>query len=361
MDIDDRYFDDLDLDDEADNHLPKVSTILVRNSTIVSHGRFSFLQDTCVQDKRMKGCRMKERTLPPRLLILSTGAYSRRPLFLTVVEVVGTVSSFSPTLGTASIPAATDLPMTGVVGSDLSSLPFKASVRPSKDVDHQGKEKGVAVDEGENVAPKRTLGDEGDATGSARFKKGQMAYHQETARSIPASPSTVHVPIPYSSDWIESINIGSRQDELDLAILEKLPPSSVYNNWTSVWARATESADLLELIKMAEINTAQSHVLNCKVYKMPAMKVLHARLAIVKDARAQALFQLTKSQTIQRMCADAQRKAKLKLKVFEDMAYAKHKELNEVLTKLSKAKELLAKLGAPGHADLRRSVETQEL
>ncbi|KAL2489449.1 hypothetical protein Fot_42741 [Forsythia ovata] len=30
MDIDDIFFDDLDSDDEAKNHLPKVSTILVR-------------------------------------------------------------------------------------------------------------------------------------------------------------------------------------------------------------------------------------------------------------------------------------------------------------------------------------------
>ncbi|KAL2489090.1 hypothetical protein Fot_42382 [Forsythia ovata] len=49
------------------------------------------------------------------------------------------------------------------------------------------------------------------------------------------------------------------------------------------------------------------------------------------------------------MCTDAQRKAELKLKVFEDMAYAKHKELTDVLTELWKAKEFLAKLGASGH------------
>ncbi|KAL2553251.1 hypothetical protein Fot_06870 [Forsythia ovata] len=83
--------------------------------------------------------------------------------------------------------------------------------------------------------------------------------------------------------------------------------------------------------------------------------VLHARLTIVEDARAQAVFQLTKSQTFQMMCADAHRKAELKLKIFEDMAYAKHKELTEVLTKLSRAKELLAKLEAPGHLDPRGS------
>ncbi|KAL2520444.1 Uncharacterized protein Fot_24367 [Forsythia ovata] len=106
------------------------------------------------------------------------------------------------------------------------------------------------------------------------------------------------------------------------------------------------------------MNTIQSHVFNYEVYKMLAMKVdelrstivgakdidalrsknkvLRARLAIVEDARAQAVFQLTKSQMIQRMCADAKRKAELKLKVFEDMTYAKHKELAEILTGASR-------------------------
>ncbi|KAL2553305.1 hypothetical protein Fot_06924 [Forsythia ovata] len=83
--------------------------------------------------------------------------------------------------------------------------------------------------------------------------------------------------------------------------------------------------------------------------------VLRPRLTIVEDATAQAVFQLTKFQTIQMMCADGQRKAELKLKIFEDMACAKHKDLTEVLTELSRAKELLAKLEAPGHLDPRGS------
>ncbi|KAL2529609.1 hypothetical protein Fot_22210 [Forsythia ovata] len=89
-------------------------------------------------------------------------------------------------------------------------------------------------------------------------------------------------------------------------------------------------------------------------------KVLHARISNVEDVRAQVVLQLTKSQMIQRMCANAQRKAELKLNVLEDMAYAKQKELIEVLTNLSKAKELLAKLDAPSYVGTRGSVETQE-
>ncbi|KAL2509911.1 hypothetical protein Fot_33558 [Forsythia ovata] len=124
---------------------------------------------------------------------------------------------------------------------------------------------------------------------------------------------------------------------------------------------------------MAEMNTAQSYVLNCELYKVFVMKVdelrsmvvgakdidvlysenkiFCTRLAIVEDARAQAVFKVTKSETIQRMCAQAQKKAELKLKVCEDTIHPKHKELTEALAELSKAKDLLADLGAPGYAD----------
>ncbi|KAL2494030.1 hypothetical protein Fot_37787 [Forsythia ovata] len=92
----------------------------------------------------------------------------------------GVLSSL-PKPGTASVPMATVPSMTGVVGGDSSSIPFEAPVRPSEDVDHQGKGKWVAIDEWERVAPKRTLGDEGDAVGSVRFKRGRMAPPQEIA------------------------------------------------------------------------------------------------------------------------------------------------------------------------------------
>ncbi|KAL2548460.1 hypothetical protein Fot_09990 [Forsythia ovata] len=87
--------------------------------------------------------------------------------------------------------------------------------------------------------------------------------------------------------WSKYINIESRQDELDLVILEKLPPSSitpaasVHKYWTTVWVRATEGAVLSELIKMAEMNTARSHVLNCELYKVLAMKVDKQRSTVV--------------------------------------------------------------------------------
>ncbi|KAL2520673.1 hypothetical protein Fot_24596 [Forsythia ovata] len=104
---------------------------------------------------------------------------------------------------------------------------------------------------------------------------------------------------------------------------------------------------------MAEVNTVRSHVLKCEVYKMLAMKVdklclmvvgagdidalrlenkaLCARLAILEDDRAQAMFKVTKARTIQKMCAQAQKKAELQLKVCEEMVHAQHKELTEAL------------------------------
>ncbi|KAL2501695.1 Uncharacterized protein Fot_35543 [Forsythia ovata] len=80
-------------------------------------------------------------------------------------------------------------------------------------------------------------------------------------------------------------------------------------------------------------------------------KALHARLAIVEDARAQAVFKITKSETTQKVCAQASKKAELQLKVFEDMFHAKHKELTKALAELLKANGLLANLGVLGYAD----------
>ncbi|KAL2501189.1 hypothetical protein Fot_35037 [Forsythia ovata] len=121
------------------------------------------------------------------------------------------------------------------------------------------------------------------------------------------------------------------EDELDPVILEKFSPSSatattsVHKNWTSVWKRTTEGANLSELIKIAEMNTARSHILNYEIYKVLAMKVdelhstvagaddidamrlenqvLHSELAFFEDSRARATYDVTKSETIQRTCA----------------------------------------------------------
>ncbi|KAL2494102.1 Uncharacterized protein Fot_37859 [Forsythia ovata] len=128
------------------------------------------------------------------------------------------------------------------------------------------------------------------------------------------------------------------------------------------------------------MSTAQSHVLNCELYKVLVMKVdelhstvtgiedinelrsenmiLRLKLAVSEDARAQAKFKIIKSKTIQKLSVSAWKQFELKLKVYEDMVYAKYKQLAEALAELLKAKEFLVKLGASGYTDPKDSTET---
>ncbi|KAL2490952.1 hypothetical protein Adt_26580 [Abeliophyllum distichum] len=105
--------------------------------------------------------------------------------------------------------------------------------------------------------------------------------------SIPTFHIVAQDLFPDSFDWMECINIGSCHDELDLAILEKLlslsttVAVSIHKYWISAWARKTEGMDLSELIKMAEMNTARSHVHNCELYKIFEMKVDEQRSKVV--------------------------------------------------------------------------------
>ncbi|KAL2530958.1 hypothetical protein Fot_23559 [Forsythia ovata] len=126
-------------------------------------------------------------------------------------------------------------------------------------------------------------------------------------------------------------------------------------------------------MKLAEMYTSRSHVLNCELYKMLEMKVdeihsalgededaetmraeikcLRARLAFSEDARTRATYDVTKAQTIQKACIVAQKKAESQLKSCQSMIQAKDRELIEVLNELTKAKSLLAKLGVPGYTE----------
>ncbi|KAL2558905.1 Uncharacterized protein Fot_03644 [Forsythia ovata] len=136
----------------------------------------------------------------------------------------------------------------------------------------------------------------------------------------------------------------------------------------------------MELLKLAEMYTFRSHVLNCELYKMLEMKVdelhsiigededveamraknkhLRARLAFSEDTRARATYDVTKAQTIQKACVDAQKKAESQLKSCQSMIHAKDKELTEAQCELAKAKGLLAKLGAPGYAEPQETTGT---
>ncbi|KAL2529338.1 hypothetical protein Fot_21939 [Forsythia ovata] len=208
----------------------------------------------------------------------------------------------------------------------------------------------------------------GSARQSGKRKTG--AKSGEEAFRAPASP-------PLGK--YEYINIGSYQDKLDPTVLGKLPPpvanaaASVHKYWTSAFGKAAETVELTELLKLAEMYTSRSHVLNYELYKMLEMKVdelssvirededveamraenkdLWARLTFSEDARACATYDVMKARTIQKACVDAQKKAGLQLKSCQSMIYAKDKELTEALNELAKAQGLLAKLGALGYAE----------
>ncbi|KAL2514529.1 hypothetical protein Fot_28500 [Forsythia ovata] len=126
-------------------------------------------------------------------------------------------------------------------------------------------------------------------------------------------------------------------------------------------------------MKLAEMYTSRSHVLNCELYKILEIKVdeihsvlgededaeamraeikhLRARLAFSEDAQTRATYDVTKAQTIQKACVVAQKKAESQLKSCQSMIQAKDRELTEVLNELTKAKGLLAKLGVPGYTE----------
>ncbi|KAL2550178.1 hypothetical protein Fot_11708 [Forsythia ovata] len=78
---------------------------------------------------------------------------------------------------------------------------------------------------------------------------------------------------------VERINIEFRWDELDPTVLGKFPApaaiaaASVHKYWTSAFRKAVDNAELMELLKLVEMYTSQSHVLNCELYKVLAMKV----------------------------------------------------------------------------------------
>ncbi|KAL2477541.1 hypothetical protein Fot_46555 [Forsythia ovata] len=81
------------------------------------------------------------------------------------------------------------------------------------------------------------------------------------------------------------------------------------------------------------------------------IKCLRARLAFSEDAQTRATYDVTKAQTIQKVCIVAQKKVESQLKSCQNMIQAKDRELTEVLNELAKAKSLLAKLGVPGYTE----------
>ncbi|KAL2545844.1 hypothetical protein Fot_15077 [Forsythia ovata] len=204
--------------------------------------------------------------------------------------------------------------------------------------------------------PARPMPPPGNVRQSTKRKPGTESGKQASRTSMSPPPGRC-----------EYINIGARQDKMDPSVLEKLPPA------TSAFGKAADTAEVTELMKLAEMYTSRSHVLNCELYKMLKMKVdeihsvigededaeamraenkrLRARLAFSEDAWTRATYDVTKAQTIQKACIVARKKAESQLKSCQSMIQAKDKELTEVLNELTKAKGLLAKLGVPGYAE----------
>ncbi|KAL2489290.1 Peptide exporter [Forsythia ovata] len=225
----------------------------------------------------------------------------------------------------------------------------------------------ATIDVPSTSIPSRPLPPSRNARQSMKRKVGAKSG-EETSRASTSPPL---------GKW-KYINIGSRQDKLDPTVLGKLPPAvaiaatSVHKYWTSVFGKAADTAEVTKLVKLAEMYTSRSHVLNCEWYKILEMKVdelhsaigededveamqaenkhLRARLVFSEDTMTRAMYNVTKAQTIQKACVDAWKKAESQLKSCQSMIHAKDKELTEALSELAKAKGLLAKLGAPGYA-----------
>ncbi|KAL2483276.1 hypothetical protein Fot_44720 [Forsythia ovata] len=151
--------------------------------------------------------------------------------------------------------------------------------------------------------------------------------------------------IPHSPGKPEYINIGSRHDELDPTALGKLSApaaiatASVHKYWTSTFRKAAVNAELTELLKLVEMYTSRSHVLNCKLYKVLGMRVdelspmvgrdedvdalrlenkdLREQLAFSEDARTRAIYDIIKAKTIQKACVQAQKTAESQPRVVD--------------------------------------------
>ncbi|KAL2544267.1 hypothetical protein Fot_13500 [Forsythia ovata] len=155
--------------------------------------------------------------------------------------------------------------------------------------------------------------------GSSRQSKKRKTGAKSGEEAFWAPSSLPH-------DKYKYINIGSRQEELDPTALGKLPlptanaAASIHKYWTSAFGEAVENVELTELLKLVEMYTFRSHVLNCELYKVLEMKVdelrsvierdedvealraenkdLRERLAFFEDARARATYDVMKAQTI---------------------------------------------------------------
>ncbi|KAL2553190.1 hypothetical protein Fot_06809 [Forsythia ovata] len=215
----------------------------------------------------------------------------------------------------AMVSISSTTPLAPGIIEEVSSVPLPIGpLSPLEIFRRPDKRKAVVDGEGETAVPRRGTDGDRDVRYSWRARQGREV----------------------SSQGAEG------RDKLDPAILKKLQaPSaiattSVHKYWTSAFAKAVDNAKLMELLKLAEMYISQSHLLNCELYQVLAMKVdeirstvgrdedidalhlenkdLREQLAFSEDARVRAIYDITKAGTIQMACVQAQRTAESQLR-----------------------------------------------
>ncbi|KAL2538068.1 hypothetical protein Fot_19459 [Forsythia ovata] len=158
---------------------------------------------------KIRGVRVvgERRTLLPRLPVPNE-VLNLASVVPPVVGAVGGVS-FSPPL-VIKVRGGPSSPPSIVEGRDGSpSLLLETSVSLPIDAQHQDKENGVSISEGEKMASKRGLKDRDVVIDFGRIKKSRTTLLEETSDSNPTSPIAAPDPFPDSFDWTGCINIGS--------------------------------------------------------------------------------------------------------------------------------------------------------
>ncbi|KAL2500569.1 hypothetical protein Fot_34417 [Forsythia ovata] len=96
--------------------------------------------------------------------------------------------------------------------------------------------------------------------------------------------------------------------------------ASVHKYWTFAFRKAADNVELTELLKLAEIRGGD----DADALRLEN-KDLREQLAFSEDARACAIYDITKAKTIQRACVQAQKKAESQLRSCQSMIHAKDK------------------------------------
>ncbi|KAL2520640.1 hypothetical protein Fot_24563 [Forsythia ovata] len=200
----------------------------------------------------------------------------------------------------------------GTGGNGLSSvlLPY-GHVSPTENFRRSGKRKAVIGSQGETVVPRRGIEDTEDPRRARRGREDPSSRVKDCV---------LHDRM--STNWTQPLWENCLAPAAVAA-------ASVHKYWTSTFGKAAENTELTELLKLAEMYTSRSHMLNCELYEVLAMMVdelrpmvrrdedvealrlenkdLWKQLSFSKDARARAIYDITKAKTIQMACVQAQK------------------------------------------------------